>query len=162
MEPIPPPRQYPAQYPRPGNIQIPTEPFGSDKAYVWIDAITTALGFVILFALWPTVLDQSMKEMRSPSGPTISKEFMQGIFVMVIGLTIVIMIPLEYFILSGIWKGKRWAFIVSLCLLLLGLLSNLSNFGMILWLSIYSLILSLGKVGYCIARLSGRYGPSLT
>lgn len=160
----PPPQQ--AHYPRPNMPMMgpmgPSQPFQGDKIYVGIEIATVAIGFIMFYFMMPSILSQVIQQMgENSNGPKPSVAFVQMIMNFGLGCGLIIAIPIEYFILSGIWKGKRWAFIVSVVFMALGLLSQIGNFDKYLLLSIYGFIQNGAKLVYCIMRMSGKVGTPL-
>ena len=152
-----------AAYPRmPGGAS--PEPYGGDKVYVGLDILFFLINAGWSWALMPARIDEAMKRMaEQPNGANVSREMIATWSMVGTGGCMCIGLVIGIFLWLNVIKGKKWAFIVTLVFLLLGLLASamgLSGVGMPL--AIFGLVTSAGRVVYVLMRMLGRVGPALS
>ncbi|MEI8281329.1 MAG: hypothetical protein WCG75_02890 [Armatimonadota bacterium] len=146
-------------------IQTPDEPWQGDQNFVWFEVITLLLGFLVAGLFLPTAMNQ----MPSRSGAHLSGAQAESAVLGALACVMIIVIPIEIAVLTGIWKGKQWAYVVLTILLLCGGLSQLSRLGgnpkivvpNYQVMAMFGFIIGVGKLIFCGMRLAGAIGPPL-
>lgn len=148
-----------AEYPRPDNS---IGPFKGDKIYVILDLLLFLIGIGVTVALFPQITDQALAEASKNPGPKADPEMLKNIMMISMGAMFACCLPISGFVWAGMWKGKKWAFIVMLVLTILGLLGQFRNFaGPMMGFAIFSTLMIVAKLAYIIMRMSNKVGPPL-
>ena len=164
MNPYPPPRQnLEYQLPAKGQSDIPI--WKGDKIFVMVEILTALLSFLIVGLMLGSFLD-AMRYSRTSSG---DMQMVKSVFTVLIVIGLAMYIPIIWFRLLGIWKGKQWSYIFTVCLLSLSALIQIyrvasgswSSFPDLQVLTMISMILGISKLAFCGMRLSGNTGPPL-
>lgn len=136
-------------------------PFQGDKIYVGIDALFTIGGFAFMFAMAPTLAQESLRQQASAGGPKVDPAMIQNIFYGMLGCSAVVCIPITIFLWVFMLKNKNWAFIVGLVLAILGLLNGVYSLATspVIAIGIFSAVSSLARSVYLGGRVAGKIGP---
>jgi hypothetical protein len=158
------------EQPQPMSMSQPTErglssgPFKGDKIYVIGDLVAFFASLGISLAQMPAVVNEALKKAAdSPNGGKAPDAAMIETFIMAFtGCVFVMIFAISIFLWMNIWKGKKWAFIVSIVLLVLGLgMSGMGLSGAGALGAIFGLGVGLVKLVYCILRTIGKVGSPL-
>ena len=158
------PPQDPANYPRPDGTMGKYQPFQGDKIYVVIELLMFLIGLGITFFLMPGLTDEALKNAAAQSGPQVDPTMMKNIMMGTMGCMFVVCRPISIFVWINMWKGKKWAFIVVLVLLILGLLGQIRNFQSptMMMFAIFTTVTLVARFIYVIMRMTGKVGPPLS
>ncbi len=140
------------------------QPFQGDKIYVVIEFLIFVISVGATMALMPGITDEALKNAASQSnGKPMDPDTMRNIMMGIMGCGFALCLPISIFVWANIWKGKKWAFIVSIVLLILGLLSQIRNFWSptMMMLSIFTTVTLLARFVYVLMRLIGKVGPAV-
>jgi hypothetical protein len=158
------PPQDPTNYPRPDGTIGKYVPFQGDKIYVIIELLLFLIGIGVTFALMPGLTDEALKNAAAQTGPKVDPDMMRNIMMGTMGCAFVVCLPISIVVWINMWKGKKWAFIVSIILLILGLLSQIRNFGSptMMTFGIVTTVTLLARFIYVLMRMIGKVGPALS
>lgn len=161
-------------------------PFKYDKIYVFADIALFSIFLLGMMSLMQVITDEAIKKASMGNGPNFDPAMAQNFATVFIGFMLVCCAPISIAMWIFIWKGKKWAFIVSIVLLCIftlfqfkGLggnpqadqlmdgrngLSHLGVFGMafLKGFPIFIIVSCFGKLGYLICRIIGKVGPALS
>ena len=141
------------------------EPFQGDKIYAVVDFLALLIGTGLTFSILPALTDQAIKEAakNSKGGPAPSTEMMQTIMMGSVGCFSVVILAISIFLWLNMIKGKNWAFIVSVVLIAIGILMNISGLiGPAAMSAMFGMAVGACKLVYCILRMIGKVGPKPT
>lgn len=143
---------------------VPSGPFKGDRVYVFADLVAFFVSLGISFTQMPAMVEEAKKKAaeNSNGGPQPDPAMMQTVMMGFTGCVFVVVLAISIFLWMNIWKGKKWAFIVSVVLLILALgMSAFSISGAGAMGAIFGLGVGLVKLVYCIMRMIGKVGPEL-
>ena len=158
----PPPED--SNYPRPDGTMGKYQPFQGDKIYVIAELLLFLIGLGATFALMPGLTDEAMKNAAAQSGPKVDPDMMRNIMMGTMGCMFVVCLPISIFVWINMWKGKKWAFIVSMVLLLLGILGQVRNLSSptMMMFGIFTAVTLVARFIYVLMRMIGKVGPALS
>ncbi len=141
----------------------PYVPFKGDKTYVIADLITLLIGVGIQFSMLPALTADAIKKAqeKSTGGPAPSESMMQGIMMGGMGCGFIVALAISILLWVNIIKGKKWAFIVSLIFIVIGLLMGMMGLaGPAAMAAIFGMVVGVAKLIYCVMRMAGKVGPA--
>ena len=164
MSEMNPEQPQPMSMSQPSEGGVPSGPFKGDRIYAIGDFLSQIVGSGITFSLIPALKDEALKKMaESPNGAQKVDPDMIGTFLMgYIGCVGIFSLIISIFLWINMIKGKKWAFIVSIVLMVLFIgmgamgLSGAGAMG-----AVFGIGVGLVKLVYCIMRMIGKVGPEL-
>ena len=138
--------------------------FKGDKIYVVADLIALLVGVGMQFSMLPALTADAMKKAqeKSTGGPAPSESMMQTIMIGGMGCGFIVALAISIFIWINLVKGKKWAFIVSIVFIILGLgMGALGLAGPAAMASIFGMAVGVAKLIYCVMRMANKVGPAL-
>ncbi len=143
----------------------PIGPFKGDKIYVIGDFIAFLIGIGINIVNFPAVFAETLKrtqENAKPGTKLPSDEMFQTIMMATTGCIFVVILGISILLWVNMIKGKKWAFIVSIVFLILGLAMGAAGLaGAGAMGAMFGLSVGVIKLVYCILRMIGKVGPAL-
>lgn len=149
-------------------VQSPEPTWEGDRAFVWVEIVTLCLGFLVGSLMVPSALEKVSRG-RSISAGSMSSSSVQSSVMGMLVCVFAVVIVTEGVILSGIWRGRQWAYVTLTIFLLFGICIQMTrllgtttgptaNLG---GMFIFGLLMGIAKLVFCGVRLSGSLGPPL-
>ena len=136
--------------------------FKGDQIYVILDVLLFLAGYIVTFVMMGAITDEAFKNSQS-QGQKVPIETIQAITMGFIGCTAVVCAPINIVFWINMLKGKKWAFISMLVLIIIGVLMSATRLsGPLMGWTVFTLAFGLGKAIYCGMRVAGKVGPALS
>jgi hypothetical protein len=165
MSEMNPEQPQPMSMSQPPEGGVPAGPFKGDKMYAIGDFLALIIGTGINIFKMPEVAAEALKkaqENAKPGAQAPTAEMIQMFMTIGTGCVVVVSLAISIFLWINMIKGRKWAFIVSIVLIVLGIgLGALGLAGAGAIGAMFGMAVGVVKLAYCVMRMVGKVGPTL-